>query len=74
MGDNDHERSDVHRLVVHVLFWGERERGRGERERRGVKGGSEGERRERGGNVPTDRPTDPKSFFDFLVFFIRNKV
>ena len=54
MSDNDHERSEVPRLVLHVLCWGERERER-ERERkreceRGEvvrEGAREGERRER---------------------------
>ena len=50
MSDNDHERSEVPRLVLHVLCGGEREEeGERERERRGGKGGREGERKEREG-------------------------
>ena len=49
MSDNDHERSEVPRLVLHVLCGGEREE-EGERERgEGVREGErERERRERG--------------------------
>ena len=77
MNDNDHERSEVPRLVLHVLCWGERERQEEGRERgEGVK---EGEReRERGEEsaeagvhlTATPRPEQPSAS---VVAFKGNK-
>ena len=60
MSDNDHERSEVPRLVLHVLCWGERggeKEGEGERARE-----REGER-ERESERETERERERWMFY-----------